>query len=392
MSQHDSKAKDFKLETQPCELFLTGATGFLGAFLLDRLLQQTPARVHCLVRASTYWEAEARLKRNLEHFKLWKPEYTDRIVPVVGDLTKPLLDLDERDFKRLGETVQGIYHNGAYVNFINPYSRLKAANVFGTQEALRLACTGTLKPLHYTSTLRIFGGWPGRDGVVRESDEVDQSQVIESGYSQSKWVAEKLVRSAAARGIPVTIFRPGMITGDTVNGMANFTDIIGRMIKGCIQMGCAPKKEMLLDFTPVDWAIGALVHLSLKEESLGKIFHLATPHPVPWTRVADLIRELGYELRELDYETWLDELKRSAQRQTPEENALIPLLSYFVDEMPDEVANRRFDCQNVLDGLRDVPGSDCPEVDRELMQTYLEAYIREGFLTPPPAGLRSSAA
>ncbi len=377
--------KSFELNPNPRAVLLTGATGFLGAFLLRQLLDLTEAKVYCLVRAATFWEAEERLIRNLKHFKCWDEKDAPRIQPVVGDLSRPLLNLSERDFKRLAAKVDALYHNGAFVNFIHPYARLRAANVQGTQEMVRLAVTEKVKPLHYTSTLRIFGNWAGEGGVVRETDRAQQSQVISSGYSQSKWVAERMVHNAGEGGVPFTVFRPGMVTGDTVNGMANFDDIVGRMIKGCIQMGQAPEKDMLLDFTPADWATRAMVKLTLDPRALGGTYHLVTPHPISWNEVVEHVRALGYSLERVAYGPWLEDLKKAAQTGTPESNALIPLLSYFAEEMPDEVANRRFDCSALL-GLLDGEDAECPRVDLPLLKTYFQAYITEGFLEPPPVG------
>jgi acyl carrier protein len=138
---------------EPQSILLTGATGFLGVFLLHELLQQTRANMYCLIRPSDQVEGGDRIKKSLEKYGLWNPLYSARIVPVVGDLSHPLLGLSDEQFNRLAEEIDVIYHNGALVNYVAPYSVSKRPNVLGTQEVLRLACRFKLKPVHYVSTL-----------------------------------------------------------------------------------------------------------------------------------------------------------------------------------------------------------------------------------------------
>ncbi|MFN7962878.1 MAG: thioester reductase domain-containing protein [Thermoanaerobaculia bacterium] len=361
--------------------FLTGGTGFLGAFLLQDLAERYE-RVLCLVRSSTVREAESRLEANLKYYQRESAATMAAVQPLVGDLAKPLLGLPEGDFARLADDVDVIYHNGAWVNFVFPYSKLKNANVGGTQEALRLAFSGRVKPFHYTSSLRIFGSSKGaRQGLILEDEVLDTSDGLHTGYSQSKWVAEKLVRTAAERGLPAAIYRGGMVTGDSVHGISNTTDIVCRMLKGCIEIGIAPRLEMLCDMTPVDYVSRAMVELSLTSESLGKIFHMVTPEPVHWNRLVEMVQEHGYRLQVMDYDDWLSAL-RDAVREGGAA-ALAPLLSFFAHELPAEIGLRRFDCRHVLAGLA---GSDisCPPLDHELLGRYLEFFVRIGFLEPAP--------
>ncbi|MFM5892271.1 MAG: SDR family oxidoreductase, partial [Dolichospermum sp.] len=133
---------------EPKSIFLTGATGFLGAYLLSELLHKTTADIYCLTRCINREDGKNRLQKDLEFYLLWEETFSDRIIPVVGDLSQPLLGLSEEDFKKLAKTIDIIYHNGAYVNSARPYSSLKPANVLGTQEVIRLASILQTKPIH----------------------------------------------------------------------------------------------------------------------------------------------------------------------------------------------------------------------------------------------------
>lgn len=226
--------------TQPKKVFLTGGTGFLGAFLIRELLQQTQADVYCLVRAADAQAGKAKIQTNLEGYAIWQEEYESRIIPVVGDLAEPLLGLSSTQFQALAAEIDTIYHSGALLNYVFPYSALKAANVLGTQEVLRLACQIKVKPVHYVSSVAVFESPVYAGKVVKESDDFSHWEGIFLGYSQTKWVAEKLVKIAGDRGLPVTIHRPPLIGGDSETGIGNTHDFINLMVKGCLQMGCFP--------------------------------------------------------------------------------------------------------------------------------------------------------
>ncbi|MBE9169348.1 thioester reductase domain-containing protein [Pleurocapsales cyanobacterium LEGE 06147] len=245
---------------------LTGATGFLGAFLLYELLQQTQADVYCLVRSRSasakprspnLESGKQKLQDSLESYLLWDESFSQRIIPVIGDLSEPLLGLSKSEFHLLATQIDVIYHNGALVNFTYPYPTLKKPNVLGTQEILRLASRVKLKPVHFISTTSFI--YPVKEGIenreraiekilnensnpriIREGDSIDDALMPTDGYAQSKWVAEKLVTIARARGLPISIYRPGRISGHSKIGACNSNDHTYRIIKGCIQLGSIP--------------------------------------------------------------------------------------------------------------------------------------------------------
>ncbi|MEM8640786.1 MAG: amino acid adenylation domain-containing protein, partial [Cyanobacteria bacterium P01_G01_bin.54] len=146
---------DFQWIEAPKQIFLSGATGFLGAFLLAELLQKTSAIIHCLVRATDEASAQRRIQTNLEAYQLWQADFHDRLIAVPGDLSQPYLGLSETQFQELGNCVEVIYHNGAFVNFLYPYSAFKQSNVSGTEEILRLAVCKKLKAVHFVSSLSV---------------------------------------------------------------------------------------------------------------------------------------------------------------------------------------------------------------------------------------------
>ncbi len=161
---------DYEHVENPQHVLLTGATGFVGAFLLQDLLKNTAAQVHCLLRADDPESGFLRLKHNLETYLLWDDSFGGRIEPVLGDLGQPQLGLSAEVSGQLAKQIDWIYHNGAMVNFVYPYRAHKASNVLGTQEILRLASQLKLKPVHFVSTLSILYSGSVDDGRVLRED------------------------------------------------------------------------------------------------------------------------------------------------------------------------------------------------------------------------------
>ena len=158
----------------PRQIFVTGGTGYLGAFIVRELMRRTDARVRCLVRGKTSDEAFGRLRQVLVDYGLWEDRFEARLAVETGDLSRPCLGLTVERFDALAKEVDAVYHSGALVNFAYPYRNpsLRASNVLGTQEVLRLAALGTRKPFHHVSTTAVFGSSNYPSGtVVREGDE-----------------------------------------------------------------------------------------------------------------------------------------------------------------------------------------------------------------------------
>lgn len=378
-------------------IFLTGATGFLGAFLLDELLNQTQAKIYCLVRSKNEHEGLKKIQQNLEKYALHHPNFSSHVIAIPGDLEQPYLGLPTEQFKKLALQIDAIYHSAAQVNFAKPYSVIKESNVLGTQEVLRLACLGKIKPMHYISTIAVFGAISHFTGqkVVYEDDNIESCKdylALDLGYAQTKWVAENLVWIAKSRGIPVSIYRTGFLMGHNSTGIAHTKDaFVPRIIKGCIQLGSYPElidqKEELI---PVDYASRAIVHLSKKQESLGKAFHIVPPpdQNIGLIDLFEFICSYGYQLNKLPYTQWKDELITNFRHS--QENVLHPLLpmmsekvyqnSLTIMELYQNTVD--YDYQNTLNGLAD-SAIVCPPMDVKLLDKYLSYFVSSGFLNSP---------
>lgn len=385
-----------ELVTEPACLLLTGVTGFLGSFLLATLLQQTSAQIYCLVRASTDEQARQRVQEALEASGIDALSLSgSRIMVLKGDLAQPLLGLSSEQFEELAETVEVIYHCGAMVNTLYPYQELKAANVSGTKEILRLATHGRVKPLHYVSTVSVFSRTQHAQGKsIREQESIDDhARYLTGGYAQSKWVAEKLVTIARSRGLPVAIYRPGRITGHSETGAWRTDDLLCRMMKGCIQLGSVPMLGAgeQLELTPVDYVGKAIVALSRRKASLGQAFHLFNPATISIDEVVTALNACGYPVKHIAYDTWVDELARVVDEEI--DNALAPLASLFPrmgqNGQQSQTPKRDLDRRNAMTALG-ATSITCPPADAQLISTYVAYLVKCGFL-PVPQGAGATA-
>ena len=368
----------FEYNNKPQGIFLTGVTGFLGSHLLYELLQHTQADIYCLIRATNIEQAQQKLQNQLQLYKLWSGVDRKRIIPVVGDLGKNYLGLSTSEFQQLAGQIDAIYHCGAWINVIYPYSVLKPANVLGTQEIIRLASEIKVKPLHYISTTSVLSAaTPNETGLILESDLLEQYQVLENGYVQSKWVAEKLVMQSRDLGLPVAIYRASRITGNTQTGISNTDDLFCRLVKGCLETRIFPDVQMEDNLTPVDYVSKIIVNLSGQKESLGKAFHLVNPESTTIRDLFHLMHSLGYPVQMIPVEKWHSEISLESQISDTDN---LRVLSHIIPKVAVENSPEpQIDYENTINGVGNIDLM-YPALDQKLLKTYISYFISSGFI------------
>jgi hypothetical protein len=151
--------KSRSINTLPSMIFLTGATGFIGAFLLAEMLKVYPqdCKFACLVRCKPSTNPLDRIRNNMIFFQLWKEEFQERIIALQGDLAKDRFGFDSEIYEDIATKTDIIFHCGATVNFVLPYSKLYGPNVCGTREVIRLAIhVSRCIPIQYISTMSVL--------------------------------------------------------------------------------------------------------------------------------------------------------------------------------------------------------------------------------------------
>lgn len=329
-------------------------------------------------------------------------ETTVLVKPVIGDLGKYRFDLSNRRWQKLAERIDVIYNAATHVNGVFPYAALKASNVTSVMEIIRLATDRKLKRVNHISTLSILSGSP----YTREEDmflsphegfpfiggyryllyysNKQSSHINFIQYSQSKLIAECLIHSASRKGLPVTIFRPGTISGDSRSGASNLKDFVNKYIMGTIQLGFYPNESgdsqtddgVVFDMAAVDWVASAIIRISQSSDSVGKAYHLfngIAPSAPTLMTIAQSANSFGDrlwpELKPTPFMEW-KKLLYQACDQTGRPNALAPIRSYFDgSRFP---RSRIFDCSQTLQ-LVDPP----PAITEDILKRYILYYLHQ---------------
>ncbi|MFF9062379.1 type I polyketide synthase [Streptomyces sp. NPDC014882] len=370
----------------PAHVFLTGATGFLGAFLLRDLARATRGTLHCLVRADDAADGLRRLRENLEYYRVWDEVDPARIEVVVGDLAEPRFGLGEEEFDALARTVDVVYHGGAQVHWLHPFGTLKAANVGGTREVLRLAARHRTVPVHYLSTTGVFAGQETGGRPLRVDDPTGPAEALPSGYLRSKWVAEQVLGIARDRGLPVSVYRVDVVSGDQVNGACQTRDFVWLSLRGLIQAGAVPAGlDVAVPLTPVDYVSSAMVALSLSERVRPGTFHLYNQSHMTFAEFVTELRARGHRLEELDPASW------SALVRSDPDNVMLPLLEAFeMMARGDGTFYPPVDTSVAERALADT-GIECPKMTVDLFRRYVDFFTEAGFLPPADAAAHLSA-
>lgn len=311
-------------------VFLTGSTGFLGAHILSDLCQASSVeKIYCLVRARSKKEAQRKIEQSI--YKYCLNIEIAKIYPILGDLSLQNLGLSKSKFDHLSINVDLIIHNGAYVNHILNYDALRASNVNATIELINMATKFKLKPLHYVSTLSAACNHLKGKMIKETFIELDTNEIPpKDGYSQTKWVSEILLSKADKLGLPVKIYRPGWIIGQSKTGiMAAENNHLYLLIKGCIQLKHAPNWDITINLMPVNIVSNFIVNTSLLNNTY-HIFNLI--HPclnLKWKNLFNYLknhRQLQIDL--ISSSAWLKNYLAKIDTQ----NAIYPIYSLYINQ------------------------------------------------------------
>lgn len=364
-------------------ILITGATGFVGRFLLTRILCETDATVYCFIRASGTDHGVSRLEKTLRKWSLWQPEFERRIVPVCGDLTRPRLGISDSTFVKLTNEVDSIYHCGVSMNHLETYEMARPANVQASKELIELATIGKPKLVNYISSLGIFNGRGGSRRLVDEESDIQNEKHLRSeGYIASKWVCENIFKEARERGIACNVLRVGLAWPDTQRGRYDDLQWGYRIIKSCLLSGYGIRDyHFPMPPTPVDYIARAVVALCGRFGEGGGIFHISSSSQLASGFFERCNEVAETKLKLLPFYDWIQMLKRLHQggQTLPE----VPLVEYAfnMDEAAFEEYERseqesviRYDCTRTYAELeRD--GITAPALNDDLLRLSLRAML-----------------
>lgn len=384
--------------------FLTGATGFLGSYILHTLLESNKEmRVIAHVRCKDFTAGLQRLRGIAETYGLWREDWSNRVEVVPGDIAQPQLGMSSDDWDRISNEADLIIHNGAQVNWMLPYSSLRAANVLSTMECVTLCTSGKPKRLAFVSSTSTLDTdyyvslsqkslASGGSGVLESDDLEGSAKGLGTGYGRSKWASEYIVREAGRRGLTGVVIRPGYITGDPTSGFSVTDDFLLRLWKGCIQVQARPDiPGNTLNQVPVTHVsrvvVASILHPPV--EPLGVV--QVTSHPRLTTNewLASL-ETYGYDVPQVPYREWcslLQDYVADASNTESRELALLPLFHFVVGDLPSNSLAPELDDANAARSLRAF--GTTPEnlrdraVTTETIGRYIAFLVATGFLPGP---------
>ncbi len=261
------------------KLFLTGGSGFVGAQIARHFISQKNVQITVLIRAKTPSDAELRFKREWWDWPELYQNIGNRIQVLNGDLTKPYLNLTDPQYRELIHNITHIIHCAADTTPNQQIDKLRNINVTGTVNIIQLArdinTDHGLSRLSHVSTAYVAGK---RSGNIAETDLSDKSG-FSSLYEQTKFESEQLLAKASA-DLPVSIFRPSLIVGDSKTGAVKTFNTVYYMLKQYLtgHLRFIPASSGLkLNIVPVDYVAQAVANLTFNPEAAGLTFHLTAP-------------------------------------------------------------------------------------------------------------------
>lgn len=290
-------------------VFITGATGFLGAHILAELIEREDYRnrdIVCLVRCASSDHGVERIRETFSRYNL-NALNLGRVKIISGDLVLPEFGLDYKDYENLAIVTSEVYHCAATVNMMADYETLKPQNVTATKSIVQFCLNGRRKKLNYASTLSVFVSTNRNEGVALETDRLDNPCIIYGGYGQTKYVSEKFLLNVPSELCSINIIRYGLLCGDTTNGISAPKDFLGMFIRGAKLVKALPvdsSGKLGIDISPIDIASKMTVDIATKSD--GGIYHIASENPLSYSDLCKAIEKNSNVKILENYEIWKD--------------------------------------------------------------------------------------
>ena len=286
-------------------IFLTGATGYLGKYLVRELLRCTDVKVTCLTRGCGERAYNERLAFTAD-------DYPDRLEFLEGDVTESHLGLNSAQQEYLAASVDEVWHLAAITSFSEKLrDRIMHVNVEGTKAVLELVSHFRhLACLNYVSTAYVAGRCEGSGTVSREELLADDRRPeFRNPYEESKWLAERLV---SASDVPHLVYRPSVLIGESYSGRSDGKTWYGaaKVFHVAKNVACAQCSDCDTDASrafrvagapyatinviPIDWAVDQFLRLRACSKADGSVFHVVHPEPV---HVDDLMTATAQALK-----------------------------------------------------------------------------------------------
>ena len=341
-------------------VLLTGASGYVGIYLLKEILDSTDFTVHCVVRAANETLGWDRIVRNAARYQISFPaSQAERVKITIADISKERMGLSRDKYEEIANKVDSIYHCAAIDNFYLPYSVLKKTNVYGTVEMVKFATVGKIKPLYYVSSCAA--------SLLENRDDKIQTIGLINGYAQTKYVSEKIIMRLIDRGFPAINYRFGYLYSLEAD-MADENESFETFLSSIYEMGRMPDIDIVFDLTPVEYAAKSILKTSVTQESQRKTNYIFyNPSPLKWSDIKEYFKEIHRDMEVVpiaEFTKCFQDHVRSSNRKS------VKLLKSVVSEDVQKQINTMF--KNVKCDDVGLIQDWCPPCDGKFARHYVD--------------------
>lgn len=360
-------------------IFFTGVTGVLGTEILKHLLQTTEDRLYLLIRRRLKLSAWDRARTMLGNWG-WGYLLGTRVHVLEGDVTEPQFGLSDDELTLLEREVTHFFHIAALTTLNGSQEQCDRVNLKGTQNALQVAWSfyneGTMERFFYFSTAYVAGSL--QDYVSKE-DELPAKPVHANYYEFSKYNAEKAVRAAMAAGLPVTVFRPSIVVGDSKTGAVPEFNVIYPFIK-LFASGLMRKLPAdpghAFNIVPIDFVVNASLAISRQEDSVGKTYHLVSEDP---PNIGMLLALRDKEFPQFPAVELVRAENFAKDQLSPMEQRIYAMIEPYLGYLTGELS---FDTANSREALQKV-GIAQPVTDYRFLKILMQYAFDKGYFVAP---------
>ena len=367
-------------------VLLTGATGFLGAHILDTLLREETGKIYCLIRCNSEDDRRGRLFELIEYYfgDKYRDEYGRRIIPIIGNIENSNLSED------MPSDVQTVIHTAASVKHYGSYEYFRRVNVEGTQNVISYARRMQAKLIHI-STLSVSGNSMADDfSVYRSEDErhfyettLYMEQPLDNVYIHSKFEAERAVLDAMLDGLNARIIRVGNLT----NRMSDYKfqpnyreNAFLTRVKALLEFGKFPNylMDLYAEFSPIDKTAEGVVRIAQYADRQC-VFHLNSNKPIYFERFAQILQNMNISMQIVDGKEFAKALS-DTMKQTSTEY----IFEAFQNDMNEQGelvydSNIRIENDFTVWFMKKV-GFEWTDIDEEYISGYLNYFRELGYL------------
>lgn len=298
-------------------ILLLGSTGYLGAHILSELLDSTDCPIYCLVRMKNSIEPDTRLRKTLHFYfgNKYDNLISSRIHVLLGDITKPDLDLAKEDYSILNANVDVVINSAALVKHFGNYSTFNTINVEGTKHLVAF-CKNYHKKLYHISTISVSGvkmlNEKNQEQISFKETDFYINQSLNNIYIRTKFEAEKIIYEEILNGLDACVLRVGNITNRYTDGKFQMNlseNAFVNQVKSICNLGFIQDKflEHYLELTPVDFCAKAIIALLLNQPNFCT-FHLFNTNLICFSKLLDFINDIGISVHPVSDEVFVEKI------------------------------------------------------------------------------------